>query len=301
MVGNLHRSLSWYGFISSMIKNELSKGMNSLQTNWNQLISSYGSSYWFISLLIISHRNEGLPEVTRKQLNQPYQPLLPNSIAKGSNFIAVQLVYQIPFSIKIFITEDPSDTMDLSTWNSIKTSFFSKSPTLVHSKYERMSEEEWKLYVEERCVNWMIEWSLAQSFSTHFLSKFDISKYSTKYQIAAKAAISNLLGGISFFSGSTIQKDEKGDYHVTPESTLLTAIPGRSFFPRGFVWDEGFHQLLIIEWNQTLSETILSSWLDRIESTVVMWKGFDIGVSWTRADFRWRSKITRSRTIRSSR
>lgn len=107
----------------------------------------------FIPLLISSHRNAGLPEVTRRQLNRPYQPLLPNSIAKGSNIIAVQLVYQLPFSIKIFITEDPSDTKDPSTWNSIKTSIFSKSPSPSLSMYERMSEEEWNVYMEQRCLH----------------------------------------------------------------------------------------------------------------------------------------------------
>ncbi|CAF2973488.1 unnamed protein product [Rotaria sp. Silwood2] len=81
----------------------------------------------------------------------------------------------------------------------------------------------------------------------------------------AKSTLSNLIGGISYFTGKSLVA--KGNQKIPDEywsTSLYTAVPSRSFFPRGFLWDEGFHNLLIARWNKNITMEILSHWFDML-------------------------------------
>ncbi|GJE97097.1 glycoside hydrolase family 63 protein [Phanerochaete sordida] len=130
--------------------------------------------------------------------------------------------------------------------------------------------------------------ALSKSFGQRFDEVFPITNYPTEnpdsLKAFSKAITSNLLGGIGYFYGTSIvdrsfsyewdqedepasddEDDEKKGAHLTEPRSLLTATPSRSFFPRGFYWDEGFHLLHIGEWDNDLSLQILKNWVDLID------------------------------------
>ncbi|KAF9533425.1 glycoside hydrolase [Crepidotus variabilis] len=97
----------------------------------------------------------------------------------------------------------------------------------------------------------------------------------------SRAVTSNLVGGVGYFYGTSMvdrkfsyEWDEEEDSdddgalkgaRLTDPKALLTATPSRSFFPRGFYWDEGFHLLHIGQWDTDFSTEILKSWIDLID------------------------------------
>ncbi|KAL1807328.1 hypothetical protein ACET3Z_030396 [Daucus carota] len=84
-----------------------------------------------------------------------------------------------------------------------------------------------------------------------------------------KAAIGNLIGGIGYFYGQSKISLPTNTNHKLDDDVLLywpaelyTAVPSRPFFPRGFLWDEGFHQLVIRQWDIPICLDIVGHWLD---------------------------------------
>ncbi|KAA1471225.1 glycoside hydrolase [Dentipellis sp. KUC8613] len=132
--------------------------------------------------------------------------------------------------------------------------------------------------------------ALSKAFTERFKTVFPVPESPKQKSLEdfSQAVTSNLIGGVGYFYGQSIvdrsfsyewddddsyaaegdeevkDKEEKGA-RLTEARELLTATPSRSFFPRGFYWDEGFHLLHIGEWDNDLSLEILRDWINLID------------------------------------
>lgn len=130
-----------------------------------------------------------------------------------------------------------------------------------------------------------------EAFEERFKSVFKRQSPFTdpKYDSFSKSLFSNLLGGIGYFHGDQIidrsdadayaEEDEnfwessklamesaKDDLEIEGPSELFTSVPSRPFFPRGFLWDEGFHLLPIADWDMDVALQVVKSWYNQMDS-----------------------------------
>ena len=109
------------------------------------------------------------------------------------------------------------------------------------------------------------------AFQTRFENLFGLQSrfgYDEKQTAFAQAAFSNLIGSTTFFHGSSLVKPthQGASPSLTSPGPLVTGVPSRSFFPRGFLWDEGFHQLLVSAWDPSVSRRVIRHWLGRMDT-----------------------------------
>ncbi|ODV77805.1 glycoside hydrolase family 63 protein [Suhomyces tanzawaensis NRRL Y-17324] len=121
--------------------------------------------------------------------------------------------------------------------------------------------------------------SAKKEFNEKFKSSFPLSapfNNSKKHDLFAKEIISGLLGGLSYFYGDQLvdretvfdeDSFESYELHGTLEGPreLFTLVPSRPFFPRGFLWDEGFHLLPLLDYDSDLALDIMKSWFKLID------------------------------------
>jgi len=159
-------------------------------------------------------------------------PLSSEGNKKDPNFIVTQVTGKVPFEIEISYESG---------------SFNNRIDKLTGKNYDEALEKQRLLFSEK--------------FENVFKLK---SKEYTDDEIEfAKMAFSNLIGSVGYFYGAS---QVQSTYTQSPvpywKAPLYTAVPSRSYFPRGFLWDEGFHGLLITAWDMEIELDIMSHWFD---------------------------------------
>ncbi|CAG5928549.1 unnamed protein product [Menidia menidia] len=149
-----------------------------------------------------------------------------------SDFVLHQVTVQTPFQIEVLFESGSFSNRPNQLVGSVMSEELEKRKTEFNAKFERIFGLE------------------AKGFGPGQV-KF------------AKAALGNMLGGMGYFYGESVVQSVYNEYPLLyPDGALYTAVPSRSFFPRGFLWDEGFHQLLLSKWDPQVTRESIAHWID---------------------------------------
>lgn len=173
-------------------------------------------------------------QVLHEAFAMPLVPRLDGRAEAGANFVAVQHFLRLPFELELVLTEEGFEPREYAPADG-----------------ERAARRE------------------SAAFRDRFERVFGLAGkgYDEAQQRFARAALSNMLGGVGYFHGSGLVQGPGDEVpRLTEPASLLTAVPSRSFFPRGFLWDEGFHQLLVGRWDPDLSRRVLRSWAAQVDA-----------------------------------
>lgn len=184
-----------------------------------------------------------------KEYSKIYSRFNKQNSIKAPNIVALQLIFKQNFKIQVEYNSKQAsdiqimnDSFFINQFNSSKERFINRIFSIYKVNFESFS------YIPP---------SQKQTFQKFILT-----------------SVSNIFGGIGYFYGeisldsnSVSQISERELIEITSEKYLLTGTPSRSFFPRGFLWDEGFHNTIISDFDMNLSMEIISSWLSTMSST----------------------------------
>uniref|UniRef100_A0A7I4A5H3 Mannosyl-oligosaccharide glucosidase n=1 Tax=Physcomitrium patens TaxID=3218 RepID=A0A7I4A5H3_PHYPA len=185
-------------------------------------------------------------QVLEKQARTQGRIELPNAAEKSSNFAAIQVTGVAPLSFDVvFVSGTEKHTVEAS------------------ERVKNLSGVNLTKRLTER----------EEMFEKRFQSTFHLQdKVKGEREVeVGRVALSNLLGSIGYFYGQSLiaippeyqdSETKDGDVWKYWPAALYTAVPSRSFFPRGFLWDEGFHQLLVSRWDRKMSKEIIAHWFD---------------------------------------
>lgn len=115
-----------------------------------------------------------------------------------------------------------------------------------------------------------------------FLSRFNFLPQGGEKELVIHA-VSELFGNLAYFYGNETfvydepRASELGKTTDIRTAELFTIVPTKRGFPRGFLWDDMFHQLLVMRLDAELTKEILCSWLHFMDNDGWIYREITIG------------------------
>jgi mannosyl-oligosaccharide glucosidase len=181
-----------------------------------------------------------------------FVPMIGNRAEPSSNIVALQFSHALPFAVEVAVV---SHAAHADSDAARDAAFGALTGDALTQQLARKATE--------------FRARLADGFP-------NLARSDERRRAFAEAAFSNLLGGMGYWFGSnTIYEGETGPvdpktgkkqaaYSLGPALPLYSAVPSRPFFPRGFLWDEGFHQLIISHFDEQIALDAISHWYNRM-------------------------------------
>lgn len=184
--------------------------------------------------------------------------------SNSANFLAFQAVYKESSEV-YFIMQEFADTASVEEVRRLSL--------------QTLHGDSWSNYWNE------LEIEYNQQFEKRFAEHMSVSYHSENSLVfsedeleSVKVALSSLLGGVGYFEGvpsiefavkseldlkNFAQLQSESLYELDSARTkLFTGTPSRTAFPRGFLWDEGFHQMVMSHWDLDITFRVISDWLN---------------------------------------
>ena len=227
---------------------EVIEGKNDLKYSGFQKYRKGYQYNWRVKQFILDDLKKVQEDFVSKKKQYSYIPFDELAKTKQPNIVAIQLVFSMD--------EMKNDEFEIIVRYSNNLS------------KEKETKENLNKLINQRTNGFNKKFN--ELFKLKNIEKFkNNNKYildesnSESLQQMSKEALSNILGGIGYYFGN-IKESDNGD-DTQSEKGLFTASPCRSYFARGFLWDEGFHQLIISKWDIELSLDMVNTWLDTMD------------------------------------
>lgn len=209
------------------------------------------------NVLNVKDRLVALAQRGSKDLKADKEIQLENFVEEGSTLVVVQAIVDVD----VATFKDGDVVLDV-LFNEAATS---TAAEVVNNPIDSLISGKLAEYSQQ--FDAKFEEAFRLSTKTWPTNDGEKAPFSDSLVAFAKAAFSNLIGGTGYFYGSSlVQHDPENPETVeSPVKPLFTAVPSRSFFPRGFVWDEGFHQIGVSAFDDTITRDVIAHWLGLME------------------------------------